>query len=71
MSEKKQESIPQIIKRRRKEKGMSQEELAIKCYVKRTTIVNVEREIASPSLTLLQFIAIALDLELVLIEKEE
>lgn len=49
---------------------MSQEALAAQCRVTRTTIVNVENEHANPSLNLLLFICLALDLELKLVPNE-
>lgn len=50
--------------------GMSQAELAEKCGVLRTTITNVESENSDPSYNLLRYIAIALELELMLVPKE-
>ena len=64
-------SISRIIRDARKAKGLRQAELAALCHVTRTTIVNVELENADPSLNLLQFIALALDIKLCLVSAKE
>lgn len=55
------EALSIQIKRMRKERGWSQEDLAKRCKVKRTTITNIESETAEPSVILLQLIALAFD----------
>lgn len=58
------------IRQMRKERGWTQEYLANRCKVTRTTICNIESETAEPSVILLQLIALAFDCELGFIPKE-
>lgn len=53
----------ETLKRIRKEKGMTQEELAIKVHVARQTVSKWEKGLSIPDVDLLQRIAEALDVE--------
>lgn len=59
--------ISEQIKKMRKAKGLTQEELAQKCNVVRTTITNVETQNGEPSVLLLQRIALVLNCELMFV----
>ena len=54
----------ETLKRIRKEKGMTQEELAIKVHVARQTVSKWEKGLSIPDVDLLQRIAEALDVEM-------
>ena len=63
-------SLSETVKYLRKQTGMTQAELAERCLVTRTTIVNVEKQNADPSLLLLQRIGMALGYELTFVAKD-
>ena len=49
------------VKRYRKERGLSQEGLALECDVHRTYVSGVERGVRNPTVLVLEKIAMALD----------
>ncbi|MCK5644989.1 MAG: helix-turn-helix transcriptional regulator [Gammaproteobacteria bacterium] len=54
-------TIAKNVKRLRKEKGLSQEALAFECDLHRTYISGIERGVRNPTATVLDKIAIALN----------
>jgi transcriptional regulator with XRE-family HTH domain len=60
----------QVVRRRRQEKGLSQEQLADRCNLHRTYISEVERGLKAVSLMSLLRIAKALDIPAYLLVKE-
>lgn len=63
MTEKKTIYIGDILKRLRKEKKLSQEELAFRCNIDRTYISMLERDIKQPSITTIFGLAKALEMK--------
>lgn len=57
-------AIGQIISKHRKQKGISQEELAKSAMIHRTYVSQIERGLKSPTLYVLYHISIALNVEL-------
>lgn len=51
------------VARLRKEKGWSQEQLAFECALHRTYISGIERGVRNPTVTILEKIAVALDVK--------
>ena len=52
------------VQRLRKAKGWSQEELAFECGLHRTYISGVERGIRNPTVTVLERISVAIEIEI-------
>lgn len=52
------------VQRLRKAKGWSQEELAFECGLHRTYISGVERGIRNPTVTVLERISVAMEIEI-------
>ena len=52
------------VQRLRRERGLSQEELAARSAVHQTYLSGVERGVRNPTVTVLQKIAVALDLDI-------
>lgn len=56
--------VGQNLARIRKEKGLSQEELAFQCDLHRTYISGIERGVRNPTIVILDKIAGVLDIEI-------